>query len=142
MGTHTHTGNALENTSESKRWVGVGRAVDDDARTAASAAVSQAICRPDGKLLIILFSPEYDHEKLVAGIAEHSGGMACVGCSTTAQIATEGPGEAGVLAIALGGEGFAVGTRSAPARGRLREAGAEAAACLSALPPRDHSAWR
>jgi hypothetical protein len=61
-------------------------------------------------------------------------GVPLVGCSTAGEIATSGPGDAGVVVCALGGEGFSVATTAANgASGRLRAAGADAASCLSGV---------
>jgi hypothetical protein len=61
-----------------------------------------------------------------------------IGCSTAGEIATGGPGDAGVVVAALGGA-FSVSTGvGREASHRLREAGAEAAACADAVEERPH----
>jgi len=55
------------------------------------------------------------------------------------EIATTGPGEHGVVAIALGGEGLSVAVgMGSTANGDLRRAGAQAARCIDELPDDDN----
>ncbi len=64
-----------------------------------------------------------------------------IGCSTAGEIASDGPGDEGVVVVALGGPGFVA--RTAVARGvavRLRDAGAEVAACAGTAPGHGHQA--
>jgi hypothetical protein len=62
-----------------------------------------------------------------------------VGCSTAGEIATDGPGDSGVVVTALGGSGFSVSTAASDAvTGRLREAGADVATCLDQVEPLEH----
>jgi hypothetical protein len=121
------------------RWLGVGYSADGDARTAGAAAADQALRHSDPKLLIVFCSDAYDLEALLAGINERSGGAPLIGCSTAGQIARDGHGDASVVVTALGGDGFSVHTASAQnASERLREAGAEAAACAADDADRPH----
>jgi hypothetical protein len=56
-----------------------------------------------------------------------------IGCSTAGEIATAGPGDAGVVVLALGGDAFTVATARGEALAHgLRAAGAQAAACVPA----------
>jgi hypothetical protein len=64
-----------------------------------------------------------------------------IGCSTAGEIASDGPGDAGVVVAAFGGSGFVA--RTAVARGvsvRLRDAGAEVAAAAGEAPDHPHHA--
>jgi hypothetical protein len=116
------------------RWVGVGRSGETDAHLAGAAAAAAALDQGDGRLLIVFSSNRYDLNALLAGINERSGGVPLIGCSTAGEIAGDGPGEAGVVVTALGGEGFEVTTAAAEhVSERVREAGAEVAA--AAMPP-------
>lgn len=113
-----------------RRWVGVGYSAERDARAAGMAAAGEALSHSDAKLLIVFCSDSYDLDALLAGVNELSGNAALIGCSTAGQIAHGWHGDASVVITALGGEGFSVSTASAGgASDRLREAGAEAAAC-------------
>lgn len=117
------------------RWLAVGQSGDNDARAAGRHAAAEALDgRDDPKLLIVFCWEAYDLAELVEGIRERAGDTPLVGCSTAGEICTAGPGDAGVVITALGGPGFDVATASADAAGgRLREAGAEVAACLDGL---------
>ena len=128
-----------DSTAFSRRWLGVGYSSDSDARAAGAAAADSALRGADPKLLIVFCSDAYDLEALLEGINGRSGGTPLIGCSTAGQIAREGHGDASVVVTALGGEGFSVQTASAAdASERLREAGAEAAACAADDADRPH----
>jgi hypothetical protein len=121
------------------RWLAVGQSNDTDSRTAGASAAAQALCHPDAKLLLVFSSDSYDLDELLAGINERSGGVPLIGCSTAGEIATSGPRDASVVVTALGGAGFSVETAAAEGVStRLREAGAEAAACLADVEPLEH----
>ena len=121
-----------------ERWVGVGRSAGTDSATAGAEARAAALDgRADARLLIVFASPAHDFDALLAGIA--AGDVPLVGCSTAGEIATGGPGDHGVVVLALGGPGFSVCTTVATgASKRLREAGAQVARCLDTLEPRPH----
>jgi hypothetical protein len=120
------------------RWVGVGRSASPGSHLAGAEAAAAAVDgRPDARLLVVFASSGHDLEALLAGI--DPGDVPLVGCSTAGEIATDGPTDGGVVVMALGGEGFSVATALAgDASGRLREAGAEVAACTTRLPDRAH----
>ena len=121
------------------RWMGVGRSNATDPGVAAAEAFSGALRGPDPQLLIVFCSSSYDMEAFVAALNEHSGGVPLIGCSTAGEIGTSGPGDASVVVTALGGAGFSVATAAAKdAATRPREAGAEAASCLSELEDKPH----
>src|SRR5262245_7954 len=88
------------------RWIGVGESRAADARAAGADAIARAIAgRPDPRLLIVFASSGHDLEQLVGGVD-----IPLVGCTTAGEIASHGPGDHGVVVMALGGEGFAVAT--------------------------------
>jgi hypothetical protein len=120
------------------RWVGVGRSADTDSlRAGAEAAAAAVEGRSDVRLLVVFASAAHDLEALLGGI--DPGDVPLVGCSTAGEIGSSGPSDAGVVIMALGGDGFAVSTAAATgASARLREAGAEVAECLMDLPERPH----
>lgn len=122
-----------------RRWIAIGRSEAADARTAGAESAGAALAHDDPKLLTVFCSDDYDLEQLVAGIAERTPGVPLIGCSTAGEIATDGPGDAGVVVLALGGEGFSVSTAAAEGvSARLRAAGAEVAGCSTADPDRPH----
>jgi hypothetical protein len=124
-----------DRNSSLDRWLAVGQSSQTDARLAGRQAAAVAIeGRTDPKLLIVFCCEAYDLAELAEGIREAAGDTPTIGCSTAGEISTAGPGDAGVVVTALGGPGFEVATASADAAGgRLREAGAEAAACFDRL---------
>src|SRR3954447_11166838 len=122
------------------RWVGVGNSLDPDAAVAGREAAEEALAERHAACLIVFASPDYDLEELTGAVHRCAGGAQVVGCSTAGQIATDGPGDAGVVMLALGGDGLSVATAAAgDASSRLREAGADAAACLAGVDDRPHN---
>jgi hypothetical protein len=93
----------------------------------------------DARLLTVFASVRYDLPELLAGIGESAGEVPVIGCSTAGEIATGGPGDASVVVMAFGGEGFSVETAVASgASDGLRDAGAKVAACLEGVEDRPH----
>ena len=130
-------------TTASRRWFGAGHSRKPDPLRAGSEAAAQALTQPDPKLLIVFCSESYDLQRLLEAIRSLSGDVPLIGCSTAGEIATSGPGDAGVVVVAMGGEGFSVATAAGRnASKRLREAGAEAAACCADLPSEDERPYR
>ena len=69
-------------------------------------AVGDALAGGAAPKLILLFcSPAYDITEVLSGVAEVAGDTPLIGCSTAGEIGTDGPGEHGVVALALGGAG-------------------------------------
>lgn len=123
----------------SKRWLGVGRSADADGRSAGRDATTSALVDQDAKLLIVFCSDSYDLEGLLAGIDGVAPGVPLIGCSTAGEIATGGPGDASVVVVALGGEGFSVATAAATGASEgLRDASAEVAACIERVEQKEH----
>jgi hypothetical protein len=121
------------------RWLAVGQSSDRDSARAGEAAAGDALIADDAQLLLVFCSHSYDLDELLDSINRRSGGIPLIGCSTAGEIATNGPGDAGVVITALGGPGFAVTTGSAVnASEDLRAAGAEVAQCASALSDHPH----
>jgi hypothetical protein len=132
----THPGTS----DDGRRWVGLGRSDSSNARSAGAEAAAQAVAAgTDARLLTVFASVRYDLPELLAGIGEVAGEVPLIGCSTAGEIATGGPGDASLVVMALGGEGFSVQTAAASgASDRLREAGAEVAACLEGVDELPH----
>jgi hypothetical protein len=80
---------------------------------------------------VVFASDGYDGGELLAGVGEVAPDVPLVGCSTAGEIATSGPGDAGVVVLALGGCGFSVATRVAEMAGSLRGAGEVVAGCAA-----------
>jgi hypothetical protein len=117
---------------ERQRWLGVGRAAGKDASNAGRQAAGRALEARQAKLLVVFASDSLDLKGVLTGIADVAAEVPLIGCSTAGEIATDGPGDAGVVVMAFGGDGFGVSTAVAGgASTRLREAGAEAASCLA-----------
>lgn len=114
------------------RWFSVGQSATTDAFEAGRESAREALAgRSDAKLLVVFCSDSYDLDELLRGINETSDRVPLIGCSTAGEIATSGPRDASVVVTALGGEGFSIATAAArQASTRLRDAGAEVAACL------------
>jgi hypothetical protein len=121
-----------------RRWLGVGTAGGSDASAAGDAA-REALLHDDPKLLIVFCSDSFDLAAVIAAIDEQAGGVPVIGCTTAGEIASSGPSDGTVVVTAIGGPGFSITTRAATgASGRLREAGAEVAACLDGPPDSEH----
>jgi hypothetical protein len=120
------------------RWLNVGRSFMPQARAAGAEAAASALTGEDPRLVVVFCGEQYPLEDLLAGIREHTGDVPLIGCSTAGEIATDGPGDDGVVVVALGGA-FQVETAVATgASDRLREAGAEVAACTRAIANSPH----
>lgn len=132
-------GSARNDPHGGRRWLGVGQSSDRDAGLAGEAATARALIADDAQLLLVFCSQSYDLDELLAAINRRSGGVPLIGCSTAGEIATDGPGDAGVVVTALGGPDFTVSTASAVnASSGLRAAGAEVGNCVSGLGGRPH----
>jgi hypothetical protein len=120
------------------RWVGVGECAEAESKIAGAEARAAAVAgRDDAKLLIVFASSGHNLAELLEGIAP--GDIPLVGCSTAGEIGCSGPGDKGIVVMALGGDGFAIQTAVATAVStRLRTAGAEVATSLHDLPEREH----
>ncbi len=114
----------------STRWFGVGTSAVTASEEAGEQAAADAMLGADGRLVLVFASASHDLAALLRGIRRRTADIPLIGCSTSGEIATAGPGDAGVVVVALGGPGFVA--RTAVARSvstRLRDAGAEVAAC-------------
>ncbi|MHB8509690.1 MAG: FIST signal transduction protein [Candidatus Dormibacteria bacterium] len=110
------------------RWVGVGRSGETNSEVAGERAAAAAVTGPEPRLLVVFASNQHTLQPLLDGVRRTCPGVPLIGCSTAGEIASDGPGDAGVVVAALGGPGFTVATGYArDAAGRLREAGAEVA---------------
>jgi hypothetical protein len=116
------------------RWVAVARSADRRSRLAGREAGREILAHGDAALVLVFCSPAHDLPELIAGVRDESGDLPFIGCTTAGEIAVGGPSDGGVVAMALGGPGFAVATAAATSvSSRLRQAGAEVATCISAV---------
>ncbi len=126
-------------TTAQQRGTAVGVSNHPDAATAGLQAASTALGsladqQLDPALFVVFASSNYDLEALIAAVVAVTGQTDLIGCTTAGEIATDGPGTAGVVVFALGGEGFSVSTGVAEiADGDLRRAAAEASRCVEAV---------
>jgi hypothetical protein len=123
------------------RWMSVGRSSHLDAKTAGAEAAQTALHGGvDPKLVIVFSADSYDGAELLAGIrAQAPPTTPLIGCSTAGEIASSGPGEAGVVVAAIGGPGFKVATRQATqASADLRESGSTVAEALAEVSGQPH----
>lgn len=120
------------------RWMGVGSSTTTDTRAATVAALGAAVVGEDAKLVVLFASPSHDLEEVAASAKDLLSDVAVIGCSSAGGLTSAGSIDAGVVAIALGGEGFDVATGCAigDASDGLRAAAAKAATCLDRLPRR------
>jgi hypothetical protein len=117
----------------------VGRSEEPDSRRAGAEAVAAALAGGDDPRLLIVFAADsYDPTELLAGIRASSGDVPLIGCSTAGEIASSGPGDAGVVVAALGGGFSAVVRVATGASADLRGAGAEVAEGLTGIEDRAH----
>lgn len=123
------------------RWCGVGRSDLADAAEAGAEAGAAAMRGDDSRLVVVFASEAYDLDALLGGIRSRTGATPLIGCSTSGEIAGDGPDDHGLVVIAFGGPGFVVRTALARnASQRLREAGAEAASCAGTAPEHPNQA--
>lgn len=121
------------------RWIGIGHSTSSDPHRAGTLAADEALRGRTGELLVVFSSETYDLERLLDGIRERAGRSPLIGCSTAGEIATGGPGDAGVVVMALGGSGFSVSTAAAKCEvSGLRGAGADVAGSLRGVDDRPH----
>ncbi len=120
---------------ERQRWTGTGRSAATGSLLAGREAVAGALDgRADAALLVVFFGSAHDPHALLAGIRSVAPGVPLVGCSTSGEIAADGPGDAGVVVMALGGPGFQVRTASADLRrAGLRRGGEQVAAAVAGV---------
>lgn len=118
-----------------QRWVGTGRSAATSSTLAGREAVAGALDgRADAALLVVFFSVAHDARALLAGIRMIAPDVPLIGCSTSGEIAADGPGDCGVVVMALGGRGFAVRTSAAELTSvGLRRGGEQVAAAIDGV---------
>jgi hypothetical protein len=123
-----------------KRWFAVGQSNAEDSRRAGVEAATAVNAPGDPKLLVVFASCDYDLDPLLAGIHSELGGVQLIGCSTAGEITSSGPGDAGVVITAIGGDGLDVTTAVAHGASEdLRGAGQTAASFAVRGGRREHT---
>src|SRR4051794_37001901 len=116
------------------RWMGTGRAVN-------GAQAARAACAGRDAALLVVFAPTgADLAAVGAAVGDEAPDAALVGCSVPASLDRDGHHHDDVVVAALGGPGLVASTAAATTSAGLREAGAEAAACLGDVAERPHHA--
>lgn len=133
----THVGT----TDSLARWAGVGSDTSTDSFEAGARAARTAAGNADPALFIVFAGHLHDHEALLAGVGSvASPAASVVGCSTGGEIGVAGPGDNGVVVMAVGGPGISIATRAADVvGGDLRTAGEFAAEAVWDVENRGHT---
>jgi hypothetical protein len=97
--------------------------VDTHPWAAGLAATDQALDGRSAELIVIFSCDRCASKELLAGVAETAGDAHVIGCSVPSDIGPDGPGENGVLVLAMGGDGFRVRTAVASSKSGPRAAG-------------------
>jgi hypothetical protein len=122
-----------------QRWFAVGHSSADSSLRAGAEAAAGLDPPSDPKLLVAFASCEYDLGPLLEAVRSEVGDVQLIGCSTAGEIAASGPGDAGVVIAAIGGDGIDVATAVAhEASQDLRGAGELAASYAAFADKRDH----
>ena len=123
-----------------ERWVAVGCAEAGDRADAAERATAAALAGAvDPRLLVVFVAGAQNLAATGRAVAAVAPGVPVVGCATPAALPGGPPRPGELVVAALGGESLSVSTTAVGA-GSLREAGAEAAACLGDVADRPHQA--
>src|SRR2546423_2869767 len=105
------------------RWMGVGQSRAADAHAAGVEATRRALTGTDPRLLIVFGAYDYDPVALARGVADTAPGVPVVGCSTSGEIAPDGPADGTVVVTAIGGPGPVVSTPARQGRSGEHPAG-------------------
>lgn len=116
------------------RWMGVGNSALNDSVEATRDAISQAVEGRQPTLVLLFCSSSHDITSVArTAQAEVPDGAVVAGCSTAGEICGRGAGQNGLVAIALGGEGFTVRSSVGDLSTGPRSAGRKAAQGLLEL---------
>jgi len=116
--------------------MGTGRDEDGDA----AAAARDACAGREASLLLLFADSGHALAEAGAAAAAAAPGATVIGCAVSGTLDAGGAHHEGLLVAALGGDDLTVSTAAAPPAGTLRDAGAEAAACLGDVAERPHRA--
>ncbi|MFZ4432926.1 MAG: FIST signal transduction protein [Microthrixaceae bacterium] len=124
----------MDDPGAADRWIGAGGSTHPDVTVAVDEALESATGERSPALAVVFSSTRYPLAEVAALVADRLGDTPVIGCSTSGEVATSGPTEAGLAIWALGGKGFDVATRlgKGSADG-LRTAAAEAARSVEDL---------
>jgi len=135
---------------EQDAWVRVGHSTAQDSETAAAEATSRALEGSNAQLVVVFVSKGHDLGVVARTVDAQSGPAQVVGASTAGEVFTDGPADASVVVMALGGDGFSVATGLGISEDAqeatadlttvsLRDAAFTAAACVNQLDRREHT---
>lgn len=128
------TKNTHGEANESSRWMGVGSSVLKDSTEATRDAICKALAERQPKLVLIFCSSSHDINAVARTAHAEIGDEAVVaGCTTGGEICGRKATQKGLVAIALGGEGFTVRSRVGHLAAGPRSAGREASQGLLEL---------
>jgi hypothetical protein len=129
-------------TSAPARWVSGGCALAEDRGSAAAeAALGALAAAPSEPALLVAFAAGAQGLGAIgAGLAAAAPRVPVVGCATPVTLPGLPERSTGVTIAALGGAGLTVSTAAVGGARGLREAGAEAAACLGDVADRPFQA--
>jgi hypothetical protein len=86
-------------------------------------AVDSALDGRTARFIMLFACAGYSGPELLAGVADRAPEAEVIGCTVPSHISCDGPGEAGVLVLALGGPGFRASTAAASSEDGPRAAG-------------------
>ena len=110
-GVHVNEASAVQQSGDASgadRWVGAGGSTAADVEAAVDEAWTVAVGGRVPGLVIVFCSTAYPLADVAAAVETRAGGAPVIGCSTSGEVATEGPSESGLALWALGGDGFDV----------------------------------
>ncbi|MEU4689415.1 FIST N-terminal domain-containing protein [Actinoplanes sp. NPDC023714] len=124
-----------------ERWFGTGHSTLADPAAAGAEAAAAAVAGREPAVIFVFCSVGHHEQAMLDAVRAHARpDTVIVGCTTSGQIGAGRESRDGVAVSAFGGAGLTVRTSvSHRVTGRLREAGAEAAACLGTV-DREHRA--
>ena len=131
-------------------WVRVGHSTSEDSASAAAEATARALEGAEAQLVVVFVSKGHDLDVVARTVDDQSGPAPVVGASTAGEVFTDGPADASVVVMALGGDGFSVATglgiseeAQDPAADlttvSLRDAAFTAADCTNQVERREHT---
>ena len=112
-GVHVNEASAVQQSGDASgadRWVGAGGSTAADVEAAVDEAWTVAVGGRVPGLVIVFCSTAYPLADVAAAVETRAGGAPVIGCSTSGEVATDGPSESGLALWALGGDGFDVHT--------------------------------
>ncbi len=124
----------MDGDAGGERWIGAGGSTETDVDAAVDSALNAALGGRSPSLVVVFCSTGYELAAVARRVVDRVGDVPVIGCSTSGEVATDGPTESGLAIWALGGDGFEVTARLGQGSPEgLRSAAAEAATCVEDL---------